>query len=114
VKWISFALQELDGAKLTFSKVQCVKLKTVVVALLATTMIASILGAGYVHTIYLATMPRTPDPAAGRIYPVVVKAVSVYVNREDLGRANFALKTLPIIGLCCFLGMVAIKQYWDK
>jgi hypothetical protein len=92
-----FALQELNGANLTFSEVQCVKLKTVVVALLATTMIASILGAGYVHTTYLATMPRMPDPAAGRIYPVVVKAVSVHVNREELDRANFPRKTLPLL-----------------
>jgi hypothetical protein len=98
-----FALQELNGAKLTFSEVQCVKLKTVVVALLATTMIASILGTGYVHTTYLATMPRTPDPAAGRIYPVVVKAVSVYVNREELDRANFPRKTLPLLAYVVFL-----------
>jgi hypothetical protein len=91
-----------------------VKLKHVIIALLAATMIASILGAGYVDTSYLATMPRTPQPETGRIYPVAAKGVSVYVNRAELDRANFALKTLPIIGLCCFLGMVAIKQYWDK
>jgi hypothetical protein len=89
-------------------------LKRGIEILLITTIFACILGAGYVHTTYLTIMPRTPQPEAGRIYPVVVKSVSVYVNRAELERANFALKTVPIIGLCCFFGLVAIKQYWDK
>jgi hypothetical protein len=76
-------------------------------------MFACILYAGYIHTTYLSSMPRTPQPDVGRVYPVLVKA-TVYVNRAELDRANFALKTVPIIGACCFAGMVAIKQYWNK
>jgi hypothetical protein len=91
-----------------------VKLTHAIVALLATTFIACILGAGYIDTFYLTAMPRAPQPDAGRIYPVQVKSVSVYVNREGLNRASLAHKTLPIVGLCCFLGLVAVKQYWEK
>lgn len=89
-------------------------LKHAIVALLAVTLVACILCAGYIDTTYLAHMPRTPQPDTGRIYAVQVKSVSVYVNREEFNRANLAHKTLPVIGLCCFLGMVVIKQYWDK
>ena len=90
------------------------KLKSAIEILLATTIFACILGAGYVHTTYLTSMPRTPRPDVGRIYPVVVKSVSVYVNRVELDRANFAFKIVPIISFCCFWGLVAIKQYWEK
>jgi hypothetical protein len=91
-----------------------VNLKHAIVGLLAVTLIACILGAGYVDTAYLEGMPRAPQPGTGRIYAVHVKSASVYVNRDELNRANLAHTTLPIIGLCCFLGLVAIKQYWKK
>jgi hypothetical protein len=91
-----------------------VKLKHAIAALLATALFTCILGAGYIDTFYLAAMPRAPQPDLGRIYPVQWKSVSVYVNREGLNRASLAHKTLPIAGLCCFLGLVAIKKYWEK
>jgi hypothetical protein len=87
--------------------------KKAIEALLIMTFGASILYAGYIHTAYLASMPRIPQPDTGRVYEVDLK-VPVYVNRDEFGRANFALKTVPIIGGCCFLALVAIKQYWDK
>jgi len=91
-----------------------VKLKHAVIALLAAALFACILGAGYIDTFYLAAMPRAPQPELGRIYPVQWKSVSVYVDREGLNRASLENKTLPLVGLCCFLGLVAIKQYWEK
>jgi hypothetical protein len=90
-----------------------VKLKHATIALLAATLIACILGAGYIDTFYLTAMPTAPQPDTGRIYAVQVKSASVYVNREGLNRASLAHKMLPIVGLCCFLGLVAIKQYWE-
>lgn len=90
------------------------KLKHATLALLVTTLLACILGAGYIDTFYLPSMPRTPQPETGRIYAVQWKSASVYVNREGLNRTKLAHKTLPIVGLCCFLGLVAIKQYWGK
>ncbi len=91
-----------------------VNLKHAIVGLLAAALIACILGAGYIDTAYLASIPRAPQSDTGRIYAVHVKSVSVYVNREELNRVHLAHSTLPIIGLCCFLGLVAIKQYWEK
>jgi hypothetical protein len=107
-------LPEFDEANLVFSEVDCVKLKHGIVALLVVTLFACILGAGYIDTFYLPAMPRTPQPDTGKIYPVQWKSISVSVNREALNRASLAHKTLPIVGLCCFLGLVAIEQYWEK
>jgi hypothetical protein len=113
-KWTNSPLQEFNEGNLAFGEVERLKLKNAIIVVLAATLIACILGAGYIDTAYLASMPRAPQPDTGRIYPVQLKSVYVYVNRAELNRAHLARTKVPIIGLCCFLGLVAIKQYWER
>jgi cell division protein YceG involved in septum cleavage len=84
------------------------------IVLLVVTVFASILTCAYIHISYGASMPRTPQPEAGRIYLLRVNhGTLVYVNREELDRANFVFHTIFLLGMCSVLALAFIKQYWD-
>jgi len=84
------------------------------IVLLVITVFASILTVTYIHLSYGASMPRTPQPGVGRIYLLRVNhGTLVYVNREELDRANFVFHTVFLLGMCSVLALAFIKQYWD-
>jgi cell division protein YceG involved in septum cleavage len=84
------------------------------IVLLVVTVFASVLTCAYIHISYGSSMPRTPQPEVGRIYPLRVNhGTLVYVNRQELDRANFVFHPVFLFGMCSVLALAFIKQYWD-
>lgn len=89
-------------------------IRRVVVALLIAVVFGGVLSSVYIDISYDASMPRVPQPDTGRVYLLVVNhGAHVYVNREELNRANF-VHDVFVLGLCCVLALVAIQQYWKE
>lgn len=88
-------------------------LKSAVVGLLVAGVFVSVLAFAYIHFSYDTSMPRVPDPADGRIYRLVVNHGDlVYVNRQELDRADFVFHYAFGLGLVCVLGLAFVRQYW--
>jgi hypothetical protein len=95
-----------DGVKLA---------RKTLIVFLVVSVFSSILAFTYIHISYGTSMPRTPQPDAGRIYPLSVNhGTKVYVNRKELDRANFVVHKVFLFGLCSVLALALIRQYWDE
>jgi hypothetical protein len=76
---------------------------------------SSVLAFAYIHMSYDASMPRTPQPENGRVYPLRVNhGTRVYVNQQELDRANFVFHDVFILGVLSVLALAIIRQYWDE
>jgi len=72
----------------------------------------------YMEIGYSRTMPHSPQPAHGRIYPVSLKGqATVYVTKEELDRKEFIeYRMVPLFGLVMLLtfGLGSWLGWWAK
>lgn len=55
------------------------------------------------------SMPRTPQPDVGRIYPLTMNhGTHVFVSRSELNRADFILNKVFFVGVCGVLVLVLL------
>lgn len=64
----------------------------------------------YIHVHYSGVMPHSPQLQTGRIYRMVLNHGSaVYVNKQELDRADFVFYDLFSVGVVCF-GLLAFLR----
>jgi hypothetical protein len=73
----------------------------------------------YFDVHYAYTMPQTPQPQTGKIYPIsVLHGSRVYVNKQELAQANFVFHDLFNVATASFFllfFLVAdLPELWRK
>lgn len=68
---------------------------------------------------YAYTMPQTPQPQSGRIYPIsVLHGSRVYVNKRELSRADFVFHDLFNIATASFFLLffltADLRELWRR
>ena len=64
----------------------------------------------YIHIHYSDVMPHSPQPQTGRVYRMVVNhGTVIYVNKQELDRADFVFYDLFSVGVVCF-GLLALLR----
>ena len=61
-----------------------------------------------------ATLPRTPDSAAGRVYPIGVHGLTVYQTLAQRDRLNLLLRTSAIVFSLGFALAVIEEEKWKR
>ena len=74
------------------------------------------LGSGiYVNLKYSASMPKTPDPATGRVVEINLNhGTRVYVTRRESDRARLILNEGAYLAIVSALLMASIQAFWKK
>jgi hypothetical protein len=67
-----------------------------------------IMWASYLSSTYQATLPRYPDPVAGRIYPRNIHGVVVYQTRDQRDRID-RIEYSWIVMLVAMFALIAIR-----
>ncbi len=86
--------------------------RRILVIFLATTFLFTVAANIYIHIHYSDVMPESPQAQTGRIYRLVVNhGYVVYVNKQELDRANFVFYDLFGAGAACFglLGLLRLR-----
>jgi hypothetical protein len=89
--------------------------KTVVTTYLVALCFLTVISGLYIEFHYSAVMPRSPQPEAGRIYPMWFKSGgTVYVNRKERDRSDFVnYRLMPLFGLSMLLGFgIGVRLGW--
>jgi hypothetical protein len=98
-------------------------LKIAVFGLFFCAVAFGLIGMFYIRFHYQAVMPRSPQPAIGKIYPVGAQYTVVYVNKQEREFTSFVEYVMPVVAFVCgllnfFLGMrlgwFKKKPPWDS
>lgn len=101
--------------KVTTPKKRSRHLRKLVIGILSAIALLLVLWPSYIDLTYAFWMPSSPQPGQGRIYRLVVSHGSVvYVNENELHRAEFAFDWIFLVGIIC-VGLLGIcLVYWKE
>lgn len=93
--------------------------KKTLAAVMAVIFMVTIATCIYFDVHYAYTMPQTPQPQTGKIYPIsVLHGSRVYVNKQELAQANFVFHDLFNVATASFFllfFLVAdLPELWRK
>jgi hypothetical protein len=102
-----------------FGKLRSSKLlRTLVLATCFGTVFIALFSELYVEFHYAAVMPRSPQPATGRVYAIPAQyGGTIYVNKIELDRRNFVrddLAPISLIAVVLCFSVGAWLGWWPK
>ena len=81
-----------------------------VIGILASLFLISVFWGVWIHVSYALSMPRQPDPFAGRTYEITVNhGTVVYVTAREFSRAQFVFHTVFDVGLGAFADSASLE-----
>ena len=85
-----------------------------VIGLLIAVFCAGLFSNVFIHLSYWSNMPRTPDPARGRVLLIKVNhGTMVYVSRQELDRARFVFGFGSYVTIGAGILLAFVRIYWD-
>ena len=67
------------------------------------------------YYVYQRTLPRQPDPAIGRIYPLNIYGPEVYLTRKEqdsLYRRQWSSAAIAVLGVLLY--RLSDKKFWES
>ena len=89
--------------------------RTAAIAFLLVIFCVGVFSEVYVHLSYSANMPRTPDPATGKVFRITVNhGTVVYVTQREFERAKWLFGTGSYLTFGAGLLLALVKVYTQR
>ena len=88
-------------------------IRRIINVLLVVGVVVSVAWPWYLDDSFLANKPRVPQVEFGRVFPLRIQTVFVYVNQQELAHANFVHHEVFYFGMFCVLIAAFVNQYFS-